>query len=109
MNTQISRLAVAALLTLGVTTAALAQSPAPAKPSVQTGGQGMMDGTGTAQGGGMMGGGMMGGGMMGNNNAGMMNMMSAMTRMANTCNRMMENASNAQHHPDKTAPRKSNG
>lgn len=104
MNTQISRLAVAALLTLGVTTAALAQSPAPAKPSVQTGGQGMMDGTGTAQGGGMM-----GGGMMGNSNAGMMNMMSAMTRMANTCNRMMENASNAQHHPGKTAPRKSNG
>ena len=118
MNTQTTRLLATALLTFGLATAALAQTPTPAsppaKPPAQTGGQGMMGGTGTAKGnnimgGGMMGGGLMGGkggGMMGGKGGGMMGMMSAMTRMANTCNRMMKNASNMKHHPGKMAPGK---
>ena len=105
MNTQTIRLLATALLTFGVATAALAQTPTPAsppaKPPAQMGGQGMMGGAGTAHSHSMMGGGMMGG-----NNGGMMGMMSAMTRMANTCNRMMENASNIKHHPGKMAPGK---
>ena len=105
MNTQTTRLLATAVLTLGVATAALAQTPAPASPPsklpAQMGGQGMMGGAGTAQGHGMM-----GGGMMGNKGAGMMDMMSAMTRMANNCNRMMESANNKSHHAATSAPGK---
>ncbi len=105
MNTQTTRLLATALLTFGLATAAHAQTPTPAsppaKPPAQMGGQGMMGGAGTAHSHGMMGGGMMGG-----KGGGMTGMMSAMTRMANTCNRMMENASNMKHHPGKMAPGK---
>ena len=105
MNTQTTRLLATALLTFGLATAALAQPPTPAsppaKPPAQMGGQGMMGGAGTTHSHGMM-----GGGMMGSKDGGMMGMMSAMTRMANTCNRMMENASNMKHHPGKMAPGK---
>ncbi len=105
MNTQTTRLLATAVLTLGVATAALAQTPTPAsppsKPPAQMGGQGMMGGAGPAQSHGMM-----GGGMMGNKGSGMMGMMSAMTRMANNCNRMMESANNKSHHPATSAPGK---
>ena len=107
MNTHTTRLLATALLSLGVAAApaALAQTPTPASPPskrpAQMGGQGMMGGAGAARGHGMM-----GGGTMGSHGGGMMGMMSAMTRMANTCNRMMENASNIKHHPGKMAPGK---
>ena len=112
MNTHTTRLLATALLSLGVATApaALAQTRTPAsppsKPPAQMGGQGMMGGAGTAKGHGMMGDGMMGGGVMGGNGGRMMGMMSAMTRMANNCNRTMENANNMSHHPATSAPGK---
>ncbi|MDE2583742.1 MAG: hypothetical protein KGL52_19060 [Rhodospirillales bacterium] len=107
MNTHTTRLLATAVLTLGVATApaALAQplTPAslPSKPPAQTGGQGIMGGAGAAQGHGMM-----GGGTMGSHGGGMMGMMSAMTRMASNCNRMMESANNKSHHPAASAPGK---
>ena len=117
MKTQTTRLLATAVLTFGVATAALGQPPAPAgppsKPPALMGGQGMMGAAGTAQGHGMMGGGIMGGGRMGGGAMGshggrMMGMMSAMTRMANNCNRMMESATNKSHHPATSAPGKAN-
>ena len=104
MNTQTSRLMAAALLTIGVTTTALAQTPVPAKPPAQTDGQGLMGTAGTEQGNSMMGSGTMGG-----NGGSMMGMMSAMTRMANTCNRTMENASIMQPQFGKAAAGPSKG
>ena len=107
MNTHTTRLPATAVLTLGVATApaALAQPlpPAslPSKPPAQMGGQGIMGGAGAAQGHGMM-----GGETMGSHGGGMMGMMSAMTRMANNCNRMMESANNKSHHPAASAPGK---
>ena len=107
MNTHTTRLLATALLSLGVAAApaALAQTPTPASPPskrpAQMGGQGMMGGAGAARGHGMMGGGTMGG-----RGSGMMGMMSAMTRMANNCNRTMESANNMSHHPATSAPGK---
>ena len=92
------RLSTILFLALGVTAAPAAfaaSNGTSTKPPAQAGGQGMMNGAGPAHGG-MMGGGMMGGGMMGGGGKGgngMMGMMTAMTRMANTCTHMMESAS----------------
>lgn len=103
----------ATVLTIGVVSAStgFAQGSTPGTPVAPTGpapvspapqGQGMM------QGGGMMGGhGQMDG--KGMANGGMMDMMSAMTRMANNCNAMMESAAHAPATPDKASPSPSHG
>lgn len=103
MYGKLTRVLAAAILTIGIaTSAALAQTNAPAAPPSQAPspmqGQGMMGGQGTANGQGMMGGG-------GN----MMEMMSAMTRMANTCNSMMESASHGSGAPAKPSTGPSHG
>ncbi len=109
MYGKLTRVLAAAILTIGVasTTAALAQTNAPAAPPQQAPspmqgqgmqGQGMMGGQGTANGQGMMGGG-------GN----MMEMMGAMTRMANTCNSMMESANHGAKAPAKPSTGPSHG
>lgn len=85
MHARLSRILGAAILAAGVAFTPVAfagtQSPAAPPQKAPSAGRGMMGGQGMMNGRNMMGGG-----------ANMMGMMSAMTRMANTCNAMMQSA-----------------
>lgn len=110
MTRKVTAFLAATVLTIGVVSAStgFAQgsspetpvAPAPVSPAPQ--GQGMMQGGGMMDGHGQMDG-------KGMANGGMMDMMSAMTRMANNCNTMMESAAHAPATPDKASPSPSHG
>ena len=97
MSAKPYRVLAVAVVAIGLASASIAlaaakDAGAPAQTPPGTAGQGMMNG----------------GAMMGND-GGMMSVMSAMTRMANLCNRMMKTALDVPGSPAKQAPHQSHG